>query len=339
MTNAVVLCADAGYFPFAYLLATQLAEDPLANYDIYIFTEKGAHLSRVPPDTPFVIQTPDISAGLPIEKEFWDSVSVPIFGCARLFAPSILKHHDRILYLDTDIRLNASVTPLFGLDLKGNTIAAFGEVVTHPSLKAKRGWENKLAKIGVKPENPFFNSGVLLIDAAKWRENRMTEVALACIERLGTNLYDIDQDCLNVIFQNAWTPISPRWNFIPTPLDAEVRALLEPVIFHNIRGKPWRYDCADKNEVRAFKAMLAKSPFRDIDYGRPTYRDVKGDVERFIKSMLIRLTPFLPSSRQRLAARALARDKSGVVAEIKQKVAAGAWEDYNQGISRLPTLG
>lgn len=335
--NAAVLCADATYFPFAYLVATQLAEDPRANYDTFILTVDGPHLARVPADVPFTILTPDMTSGLPTQDEFWKSVSVPAAGCGRLYAPSILKDYDRILYLDSDVRLAGSVNPIFDLDLKGKTIAAFGGVIRHAIPKKQIHWEAKLARIGLDPADPYFSSGILLIDGNRWREDRITDVALACIARLGSHLYEIDQDCLNVVFRNAWLPISPRWNFEPTAGDGLIRQLLGPVVFHNLQ-KPWIFGRGDAGEVRALRDMLARSPFHDLPIRQPSYRDVRKLLGRHLKQALVAATPFLASSRRKLAARAQAMDKASELRSIENRIRDGEWEDYNQGISRMPRL-
>ena len=66
---------------------------------------------------------------------------------------------DRVLYLDSDTIVNAKLDDLFYLDLQGYAIAAVQDF-------DQSGWLTT------------FNSGVMVIDAKKWRENRLTQSLL-----------------------------------------------------------------------------------------------------------------------------------------------------------------
>lgn len=331
--NAVVLCADERYFPFAYIVCQQLAQHAQAGgYTVHLLTEPGPHLDRVPRDVPFVVETPDVISRLPADPELWRSVSVPPFACARLLAPDILSGYKRILYLDSDVRVAGSVAPLFALDMKGKTIGAARHMLTQHVDKKKIEWEQRLKGIGLDASEPFFNSGMVLIDADKWRRDGMTDVALDCLARFGSALYEIDQDCLNIIFRNAWLPLSPRWNWAPGLAGPEAEALVKPVVFHNF-AKPWKFKEAPRREVALFRQMLAQTPYADFVPALPPYRQVKRYLELQLKSGLLHLTPFLDSSSQRL--KQVERRRSAFIRRLVQDIEAGWYADIDQKITEI----
>src|SRR4051812_28713331 len=67
---------------------------------------------------------------------------------------------DRVLYLDCDIVIVGSVAALWNVDLDGALLGA----VDIP------GSEHGVTHLGLRAEDGYFNSGVLLIDLKKWRE-------------------------------------------------------------------------------------------------------------------------------------------------------------------------
>ena len=80
----------------------------------------------------------------------------------RFFATEVVDS-DRALYLDSDIIVTGDLTSLFKIDFKGHYIGAVDDVYAYEGRKSG------------------FNSGVLLMDVAKWKEhsivNRLLELA------------------------------------------------------------------------------------------------------------------------------------------------------------------
>ena len=75
---------------------------------------------------------------------------------SRLFMGEMLPDCvKRVLYLDCDTVVLASLKKLWQTDLKGRLFGAVMEPTIYPAVKAS---------IGLGKEDPYFNSGVLLID-------------------------------------------------------------------------------------------------------------------------------------------------------------------------------
>ena len=101
---------------------------------------------------------------------------------------------DRVLYLDSDTIVNAKLDDLFFLDLQGYAIAAVQDV-------DQSGWLTT------------FNSGVMVIDAKKWRENRLTQSLLELTAQHHEHVYG-DQGILNMHFGDQWLHLDKEYNFM-----------------------------------------------------------------------------------------------------------------------------
>jgi lipopolysaccharide biosynthesis glycosyltransferase len=152
---------------------------------------------------------------------------------------------DRVLYLDADTVVTGSIAELWGAELDG---ALFG-AVDIPG--ADRGVE----LLGLRPEDGYFNSGVLLFDLKQWRESRALDTLLAYIDAHPHEMsFTLDQDALNGCFHDRRKHLDYRWNAVwtffqdlPLPgLDRSACAAVRRdarIIHFNSSNKPWSYFC------------------------------------------------------------------------------------------------
>ena len=101
-----------------------------------------------------------------------DKSSFAKVGYARLFI-SELCDKERLLYIDCDTIVNASLRELWNYELEGKII---GGVQDNPALYT-------LKKVGLSRKDRYINSGVLLIDLNKWREFQTEEKILNFIDK------------------------------------------------------------------------------------------------------------------------------------------------------------
>ena len=101
---------------------------------------------------------------------------------------------DRVLYLDSDMIVHDKLDDLFSLDLQDYAIAA---VQDHDM--------NGLVST--------FNSGMLLIDIKKWRENNSTKRLLELTAQHHEHVYG-DQGILNMYFGDQWLHLDKEYNFM-----------------------------------------------------------------------------------------------------------------------------
>ncbi|KAH9475744.1 General stress protein A [Psilocybe cubensis] len=103
---------------------------------------------------------------------------------------------ERVLYLDADILVRESVRALWNTDLKGKTIAAA------PDVGYPMGHDKDKRR-------PYFNAGVILVDLSRARQN---STALTQLAKSMKNAKHLDQDALNLHFQNDWLSLDLKWN-------------------------------------------------------------------------------------------------------------------------------
>jgi lipopolysaccharide biosynthesis glycosyltransferase len=157
---------------------------------------------------------------------------------ARLLISSKLPDRvDRVLYLDADILVLDDLAPIWEVDLEG---AVLGAVVDERLSTHIKIGNTSLA--GLPRVRNYFNAGVLLIDLARWRAERIAEKALGYLERCPHSPYS-DQDALNVACDGLWKKLDPRWNYYQIDLQkpiSDLSAAQRPGIVH-FQGwsKPW----------------------------------------------------------------------------------------------------
>lgn len=136
------------------------------------------------------------------------------FRCALAHVYPISTH--RVIYLDADTLVVDDLTPLWNWPLARQPIAAAGDLMSLLRDAISHWYE-----IGLDGDAPYFNSGVLVIDLAQWREERIGERVM---QRCQADRHRLlirnrwpqhDQYGLNVVLQNRWTRLDKRWNHFP----------------------------------------------------------------------------------------------------------------------------
>lgn len=110
----------------------------------------------------------------------------------RLILPQLIDQ-DRILYLDSDIIVNGSLSDFYYSDLDGAPVGVvkdygIGEHFPFPYLDASIS-------------RNYFNSGVLLIDCIKWRNEGLVDILLKTLEEYGDQVLYGDQCILNIVLR------------------------------------------------------------------------------------------------------------------------------------------
>jgi len=210
-----------------HLLEWQVSAAHRAELDGLV-AEYGAQVVHYPLEGDPTLR--DLTAALPRSRAFPPIVYGRLL-LDRLLPPEV----ERLVYLDADVLVRAPIEVLLGSDLGGRALGAVAEPGRHrliagDDMRARRG--------PFDPAEPYFNSGVLLIDRAGWAAADLPGLLgrLVASGEIAT-LYH-DQDVLNLAFRGAWTELGFRWN-LQKPHPA-LKAL-DPFIVHYTTGfKPWR---------------------------------------------------------------------------------------------------
>ena len=195
---------------------------------------------------------------------------MPAATYARLLIGDLLPAScRRTLWLDSDAVLTRDVGDLWAADTGTGVICAVQDLVV-PYADSSLGIQHHEA-IGVDPEMPYFNAGVMLIDLEAWRARHVAERALEYLRTHWRHVTLWDQEGLNVALRGAWRPLDPRWNviasvsgrrfFTPEHLEphAYQEAVSDPWIVHFAgTWKPWLLSAANAYR-RLYFSRLAET--------------------------------------------------------------------------------
>ncbi len=172
----------------------------------------------------------------------------------RLFVESWLAgRYEYALYLDSDTIVQGSILPAFSR-AGDHPLCAAIDIVPKEYKKA----------VGLQTQEPYLNSGVLVINLEKWQERRCEE-KMADQVRTGYHQYwYCDQDPLNIVLHHENAGILPlQYNLFPImssfdygnicflmgrhcryySKDEYEAAKREPVVIHfvyMVQGRPWQ---------------------------------------------------------------------------------------------------
>ena len=154
---------------------------------------------------------------------------------ARLMLNEILPQEvGRVIYMDCDMYVRAPIEELFDMDLEGHPIAAVRDPYSH-LITGGRDLRGNLDLFDLA--DPYFNSGLIVIDRKKWAAAGVLEKFEGMIADGTMNRLYYDQDVLNIIFRGRWKPLDMLWNVL-NPRDAH--EALDPKLLHYTgKRRPW----------------------------------------------------------------------------------------------------
>lgn len=254
MKSCVLLVCDAGYVGHAIALVRQIRRtEPDGEFDIVLASPEANSL-QMPDDGPILlpIQVDAFITALPMNSRlkhytYW-------------LLPAIEKAcqiYDRVLYLDIDIYCAApGIGALMSIDMQGKTLAAVLDVQQQYRPRRIREFA------GMTPETaPYFNAGVLLIDANRWRDEDISRKIEGLCNTDADRLYCHDQSLLNLCFFRNWLELSPVWNWQFSKKNALISMQAGPRLIHYAGSqKIWDQD-ADR---LAYSHWLSFDPDRAL---------------------------------------------------------------------------
>lgn len=184
----------------------------------------------------------DRFTGLPTRSAVGATVTTGVY--ARLLMGDLLPTDwHRTIYLDADTITRTHLTDLWTLDLQGAILAAVRDDYV-PTISSPYGlptWH----QLGLNPDLPYFNSGVMLVDLDAWRRHDIGELAAAYL-RQTDDIRLFDQDALNAVTAGRWQQLATVWNVTgywrkPARRTGEHRTILDDARIRHFAGygKPW----------------------------------------------------------------------------------------------------
>lgn len=162
----------------------------------------------------------------------------------RLFFSTLVRESiQRLLYLDCDIVAIKSLWSLYTIELDNYPVGAVYD-----------NYVKKQPYIGISTEGEYFNSGVLVMDLEKWRDQKISEKCFQYLLNHPERILYVDQCALNAVLKNNWKKLENRFNLmysvLPEGLDKyQLQEFLEDgVVVHFTLQRPWNMLC--KNPLR-----------------------------------------------------------------------------------------
>ena len=201
----------------------------------------------------FKIDFVDISADVEkIKSKLKNVYHFSIVTYYRLFIASLFPQYGKVIYLDCDLVVLGDISELYHTELGDNILGACPEQFVQ-NTKEFRAYAAEA--LGVDPDG-YVNAGVLLMNLAEFRKNRIEEKFVRLITEHDFDLLDPDQAYLNYLCFDKIQILSNGWNKEPMPLACEGK---KNIVHYALYKKPWQYD--DVMDGEYFWHYAERSPF------------------------------------------------------------------------------
>lgn len=170
----------------------------------------------------------------------WGRMSVSTYY-KLLIADRLPADLAKVIWLDCDMLVLGDIATVWDLDLDGRHALATQDAVV-PMVSSRSGvaaWQ----QLGLPAEAAYFNAGVMVIDLALWRRDRVGDRALDYVREHRERVYFWDQEGLNAVLATLWGELDPRWNLnVSIPASTRDGANGDAFIVHFAGNlKPWRF--------------------------------------------------------------------------------------------------
>jgi lipopolysaccharide biosynthesis glycosyltransferase len=280
---AILFCSNRAYCePMATAIASLLANNPDYAFRIFAVVSDDAAEER---ERIFATVQSFSNAAITFRKYdcatlqgFPFNQRITLDAYIRLFLDDILDPDiDRLIYLDCDLIVCGDIGELWRTPLgEGQVLGA-----------AQDPFSENLLALGLSQDDPYYNSGVLLIDVRRWKALGMTEKLVQYILRNAPILRYHDQDAINAVLCGRIHSLPLKWNFSPRHADAgpemcglstaefrEVRS--RPAIVHFTGLKPWLNETHYRKSYYRYHEMTPWHAEREASKARGLKASMQG---------------------------------------------------------------
>ena len=149
---------------------------------------------------------------------------ISVAAYLRLRASTLLPADlSKVIYLDADLIVESDLSVLWCWEMSGHPLLAVRDMLfpcmdTAVALPEAKYLGTIAAlptyrRLGLVPDEKYFNSGVMVIDLVRWREERAEDRLFQYLREAGQQVNFWDQDALNAIFARRWLELPPEWNY------------------------------------------------------------------------------------------------------------------------------
>lgn len=164
----------------------------------------------------------------------------------RLSLSSMLPHVRKVIYLDCDTVVNSSLGELAKVDLGGNVMGGVLDI----------GHQRLRRKTGLDPSACYVNAGVLIMDLARIREERIEKAFLVYATEHADEIFHMDQQIINVVLEGRIACLDNSWNVQTSNFVNRSSYIRNPSIVHYVsRQKPWIYESFNHHTAYYYKYL------------------------------------------------------------------------------------
>lgn len=201
----------------------------------------------------WIVAPVDLIDDLKLDKPYLSAMAY-----ARVLLPYLIPGDvSKVLYLDSDLVVRDDLAELWDTDLGDKALFAVRDRIA--SVSAPRGLAN-YRELGIPHDAKYFNSGLLLVSLARWRERKISERIFSYLRTNRAIIKMEDQEGLNAVLFDDWGELPFRWNWqIPWRLHRSGKKKMEwvpdestkSIIHFTTAEKPWLPAC-DVEEKQYF---------------------------------------------------------------------------------------
>lgn len=129
---------------------------------------------------------------------------------SRLMIPDLSPQVVRAVYVDADMLVLDDISELFTIDL-GDAIFAAGVDKDTPTVAT--GVPYSFETLGLPPDRQYFNSGLLVMNVAAWREAGVSAATADYVRRWDSELRCPDQEGINAVSGDRALALDRRFHF------------------------------------------------------------------------------------------------------------------------------
>lgn len=201
---------------------------------------------------------------------------IAISAYARLFISSMVSENiEKILYFDCDTVIVNKIDELWNTDINEYYIAGVLDTVSSVTKEA----------VGISRRGKYINSGMLLINLKKWREDNIKDRFVKFIEEKNGSVTHHDQGVINGVLHKKLKILKPSFNLMTVYYtmkredmisyygidsnfysEEEIQeSLNNPVYIHFTPGfttRPWVKGC-NHPKKQVYLDYLYKTPWKD----------------------------------------------------------------------------
>lgn len=208
-----------------FLLQSSVSEEKIE--ELQSFVREKCHGELIP-----VKIDRTIFANVPISK-WWTEETYYRLIAFKLLPQTVT----RALWLDADIVVNGDITELYTQSFEGK----YAVVCAEDTMKNHQ-------RLGLSEEHRYFNAGVILLNLEAIRRSFSVQSVFDCIETHRNHLDALDQDILNLLFENQVKYVDAQiynnetfgFNVLSKEKMTELRNMAKIIHFTGSM-KPWNY--------------------------------------------------------------------------------------------------